>query len=613
MGNAPVAALDRDGDVEGPVPPVPAPVAPHVEEYRQSLRRYELTAIHLHHALSAKKDKPPPPPTTEPKRPGLEAWTVAQLAEFVQSGLLSHYGSTFGAAPEVVDNFRTHLIDGSAVGQLQPEDWRQLCPYIGPRLWLARRLKEVADGTSATHPPAATPPATGPAPAASVPAAPSGSPQSAPEAKAEPVAGPPSEATLSAPGDASQDVLRFLNSDPHAKPATRPALPKHRGYQATAATVRMGRSREVHPVTSATSPSPPRAGSPPPAAAAAASPGEGLPDDDLDLDLDAGTPTLRQLLFGRSRFSNHRLIDTPWRPSSHTPAVVRFWQTVVYKMLRFLFLCFTALRVGTEPTAVAFLALPAACTAVCRWQGWLYDFSPTIFVTVVVFPLTFSVNAAYQRREQALQVLAQIKAAALIVYLTARTWPGTQPKLPEHYGATTSHMVKGLFRNYGHYLTAANETHRATILDNTYQLYLDLVLHIDLFRLCDLPPPLVAMPLNNLTLMMQCFEKLRVYCDYRTPSTLRSFFWACVVVLSFLMGPYCASLGNKYGYVYGYLVNLTFFWLLLCLNNIQRILENPFSTHGEDSADEDDINLLTLRGGSDGPAVPPHPPPAVPK
>lgn len=44
--------------------------------------------------------------------------------------------------------------------------------------------------------------------------------------------------------------------------------------------------------------------------------------------------------------------------------------------------------------------------------------------------------------------------------LTARTWPGTQPKLPEHYGATTSHMVKGLFRNYGHYLTAANETHR---------------------------------------------------------------------------------------------------------------------------------------------------------
>lgn len=31
-------------------------------------------------------------------------------------------------------------------------------------------------------------------------------------------------------------------------------------------------------------------------------------------------------------------------------------------------------------------------------------------------------------------------------------------------------------------------------------------------RLCDLPPPLVAMPLNNLALMMQCFEKLRVYC-----------------------------------------------------------------------------------------------------
>lgn len=43
-------------------------------------------------------------------------------------------------------------------------------------------------------------------------------------------------------------------------------------------------------------------------------------------------------------------------PSSRLPpAVVRFWQTVVYKMLRFLFLCFTALRVGTEPLGVTFL------------------------------------------------------------------------------------------------------------------------------------------------------------------------------------------------------------------------------------------------------------------
>eukprot|EP00668_Euglena_longa_P016332 GGOE01020573.1.p1 GENE.GGOE01020573.1~~GGOE01020573.1.p1 ORF type:complete len:619 (+),score=181.28 GGOE01020573.1:94-1857(+) len=580
MGNAqPTPA--SEGDVEGHVSSLLRD-----DEYQQSLRRYELTTLHLHHQLSSKK----PPPAAEPKRSRLEQWSVQQLCDFVENGFHGRYGTAFSTVPEVLGNLRTHLIDGSTVGQLQAEDWRQLCPYIGPRLWLTQRLKEAAE--SDAHPMVVP---QGPAPP---PPVPSGAQQGAFNGRKEEVldmqSGTTSVARVEPPNPAvpdATDVLHFLNGNPHARSA--PHAASKRAYKATVAAVRISRSQEVVPVSDDSQVPAPPSGSQHPAPTGARPAAEEEEEEEKKDE----TPTLWQLVFGRSRFSNHRLIDTPWRPSRHTSPLLRAWQFALHKLLRLLFLLFTAVRVGLEPTSIAFLAVPAACTAVCRAKGWLYDFSPAIFVTVVVFPLTFSVNAAYNRREQALQILAQIKAAALVVYLNARSWPGTQPKLPAQYGITTSDMLRGLFRSYGHYLTAANETHRATILDNTYQQYLDLCLHVDLLRLCDLPPPLVGQSLSNVALMMQSFEKLRVFCDYRTPCTLRSFFWSCVVVLSFLMGPYCALLGSKYGYVYGYLVNLTFFWLLLCLNSIQRILENPFSTHGEDSADEDDINLLTLRGG----------------
>ena len=38
-----------------------------------------------------------------------------------------------------------------------------------------------------------------------------------------------------------------------------------------------------------------------------------------------------------------------------------------------------------------------------------------------------------------------------------------------------------------------------------------------------------------------------------------------------------------------------FFWLLLCMSNIQTILENPFLTYGRVTA-EDDVNLDSLIG-----------------
>ena len=56
-----------------------------------------------------------------------------------------------------------------------------------------------------------------------------------------------------------------------------------------------------------------------------------------------------------------------------------------------------------------------------------------------------------------------------------------------------------------------------------YHHFNDLSLHTDLLRLSGLPAPLITRPVHDLREMISAFEKLRVFSDYRTPCTIRSF------------------------------------------------------------------------------------------
>eukprot|EP00667_Euglena_gracilis_P029001 EG_transcript_37751 len=146
MGNGPSAASPGGDAAAG---------AGLEGEYRLSLQQYLLTALPEHQALSAKLSAADRKAKDPARGHSLDLWTVQQVCDFVEGCCQTRYGAAFPAVREVVANFHGHVIDGLAVGQLQPEDWRTLCPYIGPRLWLAKRLKEVADGPNSPAPPPA--------------------------------------------------------------------------------------------------------------------------------------------------------------------------------------------------------------------------------------------------------------------------------------------------------------------------------------------------------------------------------------------------------------------------------------------------------------------------
>jgi len=81
-------------------------------------------------------------------------------------------------------------------------------------------------------------------------------------------------------------------------------------------------------------------------------------------------------------------------------------------------------RVGIVINAKAILVALLAVTSmmVCRHFGLSADFPLTLIATAVVFPIVFSINSAYKRREAALAAYGGVKAHGRAIYFAARDW-----------------------------------------------------------------------------------------------------------------------------------------------------------------------------------------------
>ena len=240
------------------------------------------------------------------------------------------------------------------------------------------------------------------------------------------------------------------------------------------------------------------------------------------------------------------------------------------------------------------LILPLITTSICRHYDWTVDFAPSLFISTLVFPLSFAMNAAYTRREQALQYLAHLKASALSLHLCHKAWCTTQHGLPEQYVMESTNLIKGVFLSIRGYLVGCTEEHKDAIMFNLYQQFTDIMMHTDMQRLSGLQAPLLTRPQDNLRMVMECFERLRMFSDYRTPASIRSFCKMSIVVAGVFLGPWFANVCERYGATSGYCLCVVFFWLLSCMSSIQVMLENPYLTASRYVA-EDDINLESLR------------------
>jgi hypothetical protein len=241
------------------------------------------------------------------------------------------------------------------------------------------------------------------------------------------------------------------------------------------------------------------------------------------------------------------------------------------------------------------VAIAVVSTFVCRQLGLSADFPMAVVLTAVVFPIVFSISAAYQRRETALSQYANMKAHGQVVYLATRDWLGkSDPALLDEL----RQLLSTMFGATKEMLMAPTSEMRERE-NKVYGAFSDLSEFIrDRLRGGGLASGEVSRCNQYLSKALISFETIKHIYQYRTPISLRTFSDFFLVVLPLLYGPYFAFLGKDYPAMMVYVPPVIFSLVLVTLDNIQGHLENPFDQIGEDDIQMNVDAFIERLGGS---------------
>ncbi|MEM7568776.1 MAG: hypothetical protein AAF337_03175 [Pseudomonadota bacterium] len=247
-------------------------------------------------------------------------------------------------------------------------------------------------------------------------------------------------------------------------------------------------------------------------------------------------------------------------------------------LLRFFDLCDLHVLIITVITAIA--------TYVCIAFGFRAELPSTLIAVAIVFPIAFSINAAYQRREQALSHLASFRATTAALYWAHRDWAGGNA------GQQLSKQAEDITRSmYGSLITALTlkdeEQEEATV--QMYRAGSQLSKSHEDLRVAGVSPTEISRANNYLRMLLVDMERLLVIAQYRTPSSLRAFSKVFLNIFPIIYAPFYAYIAQETSAAFGYAVAIAFSLVLVGLDNVQDRLEDPF-----DGLGDDDVKLKTL-------------------
>lgn len=222
---------------------------------------------------------------------------------------------------------------------------------------------------------------------------------------------------------------------------------------------------------------------------------------------------------------------------------------------------------------------------------WSYQFHFRVnlngndLVTVaVVYPLVFSVNAAYQRRQEALRSLAALKGHAFALRLCFAHWSkDTRPSSELIYAADI--IIEKFFDDLKMYLS--NQVLVPDKEEEIITAFSALSLLNEKLRTEGVAPPEIAKANEYVRNMMVEFESMKSIHVYRTPSSLLLYTKFFLAIIPVVYGPVFADIAARSGHVvYGVILAVLFAVVLTALDNTQDILENPY-----DGLSADDIQF----------------------
>ena len=238
------------------------------------------------------------------------------------------------------------------------------------------------------------------------------------------------------------------------------------------------------------------------------------------------------------------------------------------------------LIMDTQTLIVTLLALGS--TYLCRVLGFQANMPTALISVAIIFPIVFSINAAYRRREEALKYFASLKAHSVSLYFTHKHWA---PNDNEAHGIRAKRLFESLFKAVETFFVS-DGAKRDQQFQNFYKAVAEISASHEQLRADGLPGNEVSRANQYLRAIMIEFERMKNILEYRTPLLLRAYSHVFLNSFPILFGPYFAHVIDKSYAVVGYGVAIVYSLVLVSLDNIQEHLENPF-----DQGCEDDVNL----------------------
>ena len=235
------------------------------------------------------------------------------------------------------------------------------------------------------------------------------------------------------------------------------------------------------------------------------------------------------------------------------------------------------LIINIKTAVIAILSVIS--TYICIHYSITADYPLSIFATAIIFPIVFSINSAYKRREIALSKYSALKSLGTAIFFATRDWL-------ENPSKKNINKSKSLLEEL---LNACKEFFTGSIDDlrknekAVYNVFSSLSRFIknDL-RNNGMGASEVSRVNQYLSKMLISFEDAKHIYQYATPRSLRSFSSVFITILPILYGPYFAYEATQYSDHVTYVMPVLFSLVLVSLSNIQDHLENPFDGVGED-------------------------------
>ena len=237
------------------------------------------------------------------------------------------------------------------------------------------------------------------------------------------------------------------------------------------------------------------------------------------------------------------------------------------------------------------MALAAVAVYLSTYFKLEFDVNVNLFVSPIVFPLAFAINADFQRREKVLDDLANFKAAAMTWFFCMRDWREAA-HLDKMWMQAVHLKLKSILFHTREYLVTNKIPRRKVILRAIYEDFSDTTQLIEIVRNSDLPANTSLVARVHLIINALClaFERLRVVREYRSPRSIRSFNKVFIFFLPTIISPYCVLLGyNSNNQWSPYYISVLIAFVFSALQGVQDKLDDPF-----DGMSEDDINLSSI-------------------